>query len=162
MIEKEKQLTSEEIIKFIAITINDKGTNGGLYGLLKKIEVENCDEIFKKIQAYLETTIKDEVQNIDEGIKIESAVVKSTQGKETVAPTEYRKISSISNETESASIYAKEHLRDVQDDLITHTKSHTNQEDSIPSLNQPKVLERKIPPVNFAGCETVAPGQFKK
>lgn len=156
MNENGRQLTSEELIKYIEITIN----NGGPYALLEELSIGNRDEIFAKIKVALHSSSKEEkVQSIDNALSVESEGVSQEKNIDT---TEYRDQGSFSNVVDSASIYAKEHLEAVQDDLLTHSGPLHQVEDLNQSLSQPKVLERRIPPVNFVDCETVAPGQFKK
>lgn len=155
MNENGKQLTSEERIKFIEIILK----KGGFFGLLEELDIKNPDEIFAKIKVALHSSSKEEVQSIDEVLGIKST--SASQEKE-IGTTEDRPQNSLATGVDSASIYSKEHLEAVQDDLRTHREPIHKGEDMDPSLSQPKVLERRMPPVNFVGCETVAPGQFKK
>lgn len=159
MIDKEKKLTSEELVRYIQITID----SGGPYALLEELSIGNRDDIIAKIKASLHSPSEEnKVTNIDEGTVEESTIESKEQDKTTDEDNVIEFQNSVPTEIDSASIYAKEHLKDVQDDLRTHRGPINQEEDSRPPLNQPKVLERVMPPVNFVDCVTVAPGQFKK
>ena len=138
--ENEKKFTSEELVKYIQITIN----NGGPYALMEELKIANRDEIISKIKL----AIKESEQKKEHQPQYVDGLMENSENMQNNALTRGN------NSFMEASIYAEEHIPAVQEDLIEHQ--------TLGNVPKAKVLEpERNAPNPWGDSEVVSPGHLK-